>query len=100
MSIDSPMFSFDAQNLVLKLKITLAAHPNLVDPVVESVMDQIRKAQCACDKADAMELALTEALANAVVHGAKGDASKVVECDVIYDECQGLLIIVRDPGEG
>jgi serine/threonine-protein kinase RsbW len=97
---DSPKFSFDAQKLVLKLKITLAAHPNLVDSVVESVMDQIRKAQCAGDKADALELALTEALANAVVHGAKGDASKVIECDLMCDQAQRVLIVVRDPGQG
>ena len=45
-------------------------------------------------------MALQEALANAVVHGAKEDPSKVVECVVMCDEQRGLLIIVRDPGEG
>jgi serine/threonine-protein kinase RsbW len=98
--MDSPKFNFDAQNLVLKLKITLAAHPNLVDSVVESVMDQIRKAQCAMDKAEALELALTEALANAVVHGAKSDPSKIIECDLMCDEAQRVVIVVRDPGPG
>src|SRR2546428_794049 len=93
-------FSFDAHKLALKLKITLAAHPNLVDAVVESVMDQIRKAHCATDKADAVELALTEALANAVVHGAKADPSKIIECDLMCDEAQRVLIVVRDPGQG
>ena len=99
MAIDNK-FSFDTQHLVLKLGITLAAHPNLVDAVVESVMDQIRKAQCATDKTDALELALTEALANAVVHGAKGDPSKIIECDLMCDEAQQVLIVVRDPGPG
>lgn len=99
MAIDNK-FSFDTQHLVLKLRITLAAHPNLVDAVVESVMDQIRKAQCATDKTDALELALTEALANAVVHGAKGDPSKIIECDLMCDEAQQVLIVVRDPGPG
>jgi serine/threonine-protein kinase RsbW len=100
MSTETPAFSFDAHKLALKLKITLAAHPNLVDPVVESVMDQIRKAHCATDKADAVELALTEALANAVVHGAKADPSKIIECDLMCDEAQRVLIVVRDPGQG
>jgi serine/threonine-protein kinase RsbW len=100
MSIETPTFSFDTQKLVLKLRITLAAHPNLVDSVVESVMDQIRKAQCAADKADALELALTEALANAVMHGAKADPSKIIECDLMCDEAQRVLIVVRDPGQG
>jgi len=100
MSTETPAFSFDTQKLVLKLRITLAAHPNLVDYVVESVMHQIRKAQCAADKADALELALTEALANAVMHGAKADPSKIIECDLMCDEAQRVLIVVRDPGQG
>ena len=45
-------------------------------------------------------LALSEALANAVVHGAKADPKKIVECDVMCDETRGLLIVVRDPGPG
>ena len=40
------------------------------------------------EKYDAIELALTEALANAVVHGAKADPSKIVECDVVCNEDQ------------
>jgi serine/threonine-protein kinase RsbW len=51
-------------------------------------------------KEDAIELSLQEALANAVVHGAKEDPTKTVECLVAYDEQRGLLIIVRDPGPG
>ena len=47
-----------------------------------------------------IELALTEALANAVVHGAKSDPSKIIECDVACDDQQGMLIVVRDPGPG
>ena len=41
-----------------------------------------------------------EALANAVVHGAKGDPSKIVECDVVANDDQSMLIVVRDPGKG
>ena len=85
---------------ILKLRVTLAADRDAVDPVVQSVMQVVRDVQVVAGKEDSIELALTEALANAVVHGAKGDANKVVECDVVYDEPQGLLIIVRDPGEG
>jgi len=43
---------------------------------------------------------LTEALANAVVHGAKEDPSKTVECVVACDEERGMIIVVRDPGSG
>ena len=84
----------------LKLKITLAADRNAVDPVVQSVMELVREVHCDPDKYDAIELALTEALANAVVHGAKADPSKIVECDVVANEDKSMLIVVRDPGTG
>jgi serine/threonine-protein kinase RsbW len=60
----------------------------------------VRKTQCATGKEEAIELALSEALANAVIHGAKGDPKKVIECDVACDETRGMLIVVRDPGPG
>jgi serine/threonine-protein kinase RsbW len=56
--------------------------------------------QCITGREDAIELALTEALANAVVHGAKADPSQIIECDVACDEERGMLIVVRDPGKG
>jgi serine/threonine-protein kinase RsbW len=92
--------NFDPDKLVLKLKITLAADRNAIDPVVQGIMDVVRNTQCAIGKEDAIELALTEALANAVVHGARGDPKKIVECDVACDEARGMLIVVRDPGTG
>lgn len=92
--------NFDPAKLVLKLKVTLAADKNAIDPVVQGIMEVVRDTHCATGKEDAIELALSEALANAVVHGAKGDPKKVVECDVACDETRGILIIVRDPGSG
>ncbi len=92
--------NFEAGKSKLKLKVTLAADRDAVDPVVQSVMELVRQIHCESDKHDAIELALTEALANAVVHGAKGDPSKIVECDVVANEDQSMLIVVRDPGNG
>ena len=92
--------SFDPDRLVLKLKVTLAADRNAIDPVVQGIMDVVGNMQCATGKEDAIELALSEALSNAVVHGAKGDPKKVIECDVACDETRGMLIVVRDPGPG
>jgi serine/threonine-protein kinase RsbW len=91
---------FDAEKLDLKLAVTLSADRAAVDAVVRSVMNVVREMDCAPGREDDIELALAEALANAVVHGAKGDPSKVVECDVACDEKRGILIVVRDPGSG
>jgi serine/threonine-protein kinase RsbW len=91
---------FDADKLSLKLSVTLAGDRDAVDPVVRSVMNLVREIKCAPGREDDIELALTEALANAVVHGAKSDPSKTIECDVACDEQRGILIVVRDPGPG
>lgn len=92
--------AFDAHNLNLKLSVTLSAERSAVDPVVRSVMKIVRETKCADGHEDDIELALSEALANAVVHGAGLDPSKTVECDVACDEEHGMLIVVRDPGPG
>ena len=95
-----PEYNFDPDKLSLRVRVTLAADRKAVDPVVEQVMEAVREMKCVNGKEDAIELALQEALANAVVHGAKEDPNKVVECLVACDEQRGILIIVRDPGEG
>lgn len=95
-----PECEFDPEQLRLRVRVTLAAQRRSVDPVVQQVMEAIREVKCVDGKQDSIELALQEALANAVIHGAKEDPSKVVECLVACDDERGVLIIVRDPGEG
>jgi len=92
--------NFEADQLTVKMRVTLAGDRNAVDPVVRGIMEIVRKMQYSKGKEDAIELALTEALANAVVHGAKADPAKIIECDVACDEARGMLIVVRDPGDG
>ena len=91
---------FDPERLSLRVQATLAADRKAVDPVVAQVMASVREMKCVDGKEEAIELALHEALANAVVHGAREDPSKIVECLVACDEQRGILIIVRDPGPG
>src|SRR5581483_1954614 len=95
-----PEHDFDPDKLNLRVRVALAADRKAVDQVVEQVMNAVRDMKCVNGKEDAIELSLQEALANAVVHGAKEDPSKVVECLVACEEERGILIIVRDPGEG
>jgi serine/threonine-protein kinase RsbW len=96
----APAGEFDPDKLTLCVRVTLAANRASVEPVVAQVMDTIRRVKCVDGKEDAIELALQEALANAVVHGAKEDPKKTVECIVACEEDRGLIIIVRDPGPG
>jgi serine/threonine-protein kinase RsbW len=86
--------------LILKLSVTLRADKNAVDPAVQGIMQLVKQMHCADGKEEAVQLALNEALANAVVHGCKDDPSQVIECDVACDESRGMVIVVRDPGKG
>lgn len=95
-----PEYDFDPEKLNLRVRVALAAERKSVDPVVAQVMQAVREMKCVNGKEDAIELSLQEALANAVVHGAKEDPTKTIECLVACDEQRGILIIVRDPGEG
>jgi anti-sigma regulatory factor (Ser/Thr protein kinase) len=47
-----------------------------------------------------VDLALQEALANAIRHGCKNDATKMVQCCVTFDATGELVIVVKDPGPG
>jgi serine/threonine-protein kinase RsbW len=95
-----PEKDFDPDKLNLLLRVTLSADRKTVDPVVQEVMAVVRQMKDVDGKEDAIELALQEALANAVIHGAKEDPSKTVECLVSSDDERGVLIVVRDPGNG
>ena len=48
----------------------------------------------------AVELALQEAVANAIRHGCRGDANKQLQCSVSFGEAGEIVITVRDPGAG
>ena len=103
MDASSPSFphiDFNSDNLKLRLKMDISADPEHVTDVVEGIMKVVRAMQCACGQESDVELALQEALANAVIHGAGGDRNKTIECRVACDDAHGMLIIVTDPGDG
>jgi serine/threonine-protein kinase RsbW len=85
---------------MIRIEVTLNADPTAISPVVEGIMEMARRMECAAGKEFEIETALREALANAIVHGAKGDTTKKIQCCVGCDEQRGMLIIVRDPGSG
>ena len=95
-----PTCEFETSKLILRLNITLQADPNAITPVVDGVMETARQMQCAAGKEFEIEIALREALTNAIRHGCGNDPSKQVQCCVACDESRGMLIIVRDPGKG
>ena len=63
-------------------------------------MRLVNELEYAAGKEFEIEMALREALANAVVHGCKADPAKKIECSVTADRQHGITIVVRDPGAG
>ncbi len=84
----------------VRFETTLAADIHAISPIVEAVMRAISQLDFAADKGFEIEMALREALANAILHGCKGDSSKKIECSVTGDMECGIQIVVRDPGPG
>jgi serine/threonine-protein kinase RsbW len=91
---------FEANDLLVKVDMTLPADVNAISPVIERVMEIVTQMGCAAGREFEIELAMREALANAIEHGGKHDPSKQIECCVACDHTRGMLIVVRDPGEG
>jgi serine/threonine-protein kinase RsbW len=90
----------DGTNLLFRLTFCVPGHVRSISPIVEGVMVVARETECAAGKEFEIELALEEALANAVIHGCGNDASKVVECSISSSESGQVTIVVRDPGPG
>jgi len=91
---------FNANDLILHLDLELSADTEAISPLVEKVMEMVTRMGCATGKEFEVETAIREALANAIVHGCRGDAHKTVQFCVACDRTRGMLIVVRDPGPG
>lgn len=83
-----------------RFEVVLPADVNAISPVVSWVMRLVGELEFAAGKEFDIELALREALANAIVHGCKADPAKKIKCTVTGDKNRGILIVVRDPGPG
>jgi serine/threonine-protein kinase RsbW len=95
-----PVAEFDHDKLQIVANVTLHADVNEITPFVENLMKMISQMECAHGKEYEIELALREALANAIVHGCKNDCTQKVQCCVACDLDRGMLIVVRNPGNG
>lgn len=95
-----PRCDFDRNNLLLKANFVVSADPKSIDPIINTVLAIAAEMKCAQGKELEIDLALREALANAIKHGCGGDETKQVQCCIACDQSRGMLLVVRDPGEG
>jgi anti-sigma regulatory factor (Ser/Thr protein kinase) len=78
----------------------IPANPSSIPTITDGVLHLLHNMKWPEDEIIKVELALQEALANAIRHGCQGDASKHVECCVTVDPGGEIMIVVRDPGTG
>ncbi len=91
---------FNADELDVRVEMTIPADVEAISPAVDRIMQTVRRTKCVEGKDFEIDLALREALANAIVHGCKGDKEKEIQFCVACDKKKGILIVVRDPGPG
>ncbi len=83
-----------------EINMVVPADPAAIVGVTDGVAQLLRSKAWPAEKAMEVELALQEALANAVRHGCGGDPSKRVQCCVTHDDAGEVVIVIRDPGTG
>ncbi len=83
-----------------RYEVSLPGRVDAISPAVDEIMAHLHTRVLTQENAFAVETALREALANAVLHGCKGDATKQIQCEVSWNENGGIEILVRDPGKG
>ena len=78
----------------------LPAELRAAERTVLDVLHALRAAECNCGDLSEIQLALGEALANAVRHGCRLNPRKRIAVQCRYHPAEGLWLVVRDPGAG
>ena len=71
-----------------------------ISPLVDCLLSLIAASRCVCGEEENVELALREALSNAMLHGNRLDARKLVHVRCRCEYNDGVSIIVTDQGQG
>jgi anti-sigma regulatory factor (Ser/Thr protein kinase) len=83
-----------------RLNMVIPADYHAIATVTEGVTQMLQEREWSGEQVLAVELALQEALANAIRHGCRSDSTKHVQCVVTSEEPGEIVIVIRDPGEG
>ncbi len=83
-----------------QMNLTVPAVPSSIQTVSEGVTQILTGRGWKEDDIIKVDLALQEALANGIRHGAKNDPTKFIQCVVSTDPSGELVVVVRDPGTG
>jgi anti-sigma regulatory factor (Ser/Thr protein kinase) len=83
-----------------RLNVVIPANPGAIATVADGLMQILEEKHVAEDQKVEIDIALREALANAIKHGCKNDPTQQIQCCVAVEDDGELTIVVRDPGPG
>jgi serine/threonine-protein kinase RsbW len=94
-----PRCDFELDKIVIKLDEVVPSDVNVVDATVAKIMGMIQKTG-SWEDLENIDLALREALVNAIIHGNHNNPAKAVRICVAFQVDGGMLIVVKDAGSG
>jgi anti-sigma regulatory factor (Ser/Thr protein kinase) len=83
-----------------QINMVIPADPSAIPTITDGVKEMLAGKGWPEAEIMRVELALIEALANAIRHGCKNDPTKQLQCVVTVDAAGDVMIVVRDPGGG
>jgi serine/threonine-protein kinase RsbW len=89
-----------ASGSLLEVDAWIPSEVKAISPLVDRLMRLIEGSHCITGEEHAVELALREALSNAIVHGNRQDAHKLVHVRCRCKVGKGISMSVRDQGQG
>ena len=85
---------------VLEIDAWIPSEVKGISPLVERVMRLVEGSRCVSGGEVAVEIALREALNNAIVHGNRMDAHNLVHVRCRCQVGKGISLVVKDQGQG
>ena len=85
---------------LLEIDAWIPSEINAISPLAQRLIRLIEGSHCITGEEPAVELALREALSNAVVHGNRLDARKLVHVRCRCKVGEGISLTVSDQGQG
>ena len=98
-TFDRPPFRLDRSGGILRLRARVPSSREAINGCVRRVMRFATRCGCAGDR-EGLEIALREALANAVIHGNADTPGKRVFVRCYGENGVGMVVAIRDEGGG
>lgn len=95
-----PARLLERQRYTLRFRTTLPSSKKAISQAVRSVLRVAQEVGCVGEARHDVEIALREALANAIIHGNRNYQHKRVRLRCYGAPERGVILAVRDEGEG